>query len=214
MLLADGYDATGVDPNAPDGAPYRQAEFEHAELPGTVDALVASTSLHHVADPAEVLDRITQVVRRRPRGRAGMGLGARRRETARWCFSASVGRDWLQRMRDEWRESASPGGTTSRAGSRRAPALRETLIRHLDKRLEPTAARDGPYFFAGLAAATEGQIEADRERRDPSGPDRLRGNAPTHRPGLSGTSNAPSGSPIRRYTRRGAVRVISAGSLL
>jgi hypothetical protein len=38
---------------------YRRVEFEEAELVQDVDAVVASTSLHHVADSADVLDRIT-----------------------------------------------------------------------------------------------------------------------------------------------------------
>jgi SAM-dependent methyltransferase len=164
MLLADGYDATGVDPNAPDGAPYRQAEFEHAELPGTVDALVASTSLHHVADPAEVLDRITQVVR--PGGLVVVLEWASERfdeQTARWCFERLGSEEsWLQRMRDEWRESGLAWrnyfprwleGEHLHSG--------ETLIRHLDERLDRRQLAYGPYFFAGLAAATEGdEIEA------------------------------------------------------
>ena len=34
MLRSAGYDATGVDPEAPDGPWYRQVEFERYELPG------------------------------------------------------------------------------------------------------------------------------------------------------------------------------------
>jgi 2-polyprenyl-3-methyl-5-hydroxy-6-metoxy-1,4-benzoquinol methylase len=58
MLQASGYEALGVDPEAPDGEHYRRVEFEQAERAQDVDAVVASTSLHHVADPTEVLDRI------------------------------------------------------------------------------------------------------------------------------------------------------------
>ena len=54
MLRADGYDAVGIDPQAPDDAHYQPIEFERAELPHQVDAVIASTSLHHVADPAQV----------------------------------------------------------------------------------------------------------------------------------------------------------------
>lgn len=57
-LLRAGYEVTGIDPEAPPGRCYRQAEFEHCDIPGQVDAIVACTSLHHMADLAEVLDLI------------------------------------------------------------------------------------------------------------------------------------------------------------
>ncbi len=63
MLRANRYDAVGIDPRAPDDAHYQRIEFERAELPRQVDAFVASTSLHHVADPAQAIDRITNTVR-------------------------------------------------------------------------------------------------------------------------------------------------------
>ncbi|MGZ4321516.1 MAG: class I SAM-dependent methyltransferase [Solirubrobacteraceae bacterium] len=43
-LNEDGYDAIGVDPAAPEGPEYRLTGFEHVDLPGRVDAIVASTS--------------------------------------------------------------------------------------------------------------------------------------------------------------------------
>src|SRR5262245_11648281 len=60
LLHADGYDAAGVDPEAPDGTHYLRSEFEHADPPTDVDAIVASASLHHVSDPAVVVDRIVE----------------------------------------------------------------------------------------------------------------------------------------------------------
>jgi hypothetical protein len=59
MLRSSGYEALGVDPEHPTKRHYRRVEFEEAELVQDVDAVVVSTSLHHVADPADVLDRIT-----------------------------------------------------------------------------------------------------------------------------------------------------------
>jgi Methyltransferase domain len=49
MMQAAGYQATGVDPEAPPGPSYRQVEFERYAAPGQLDAIVACTSLHHVA---------------------------------------------------------------------------------------------------------------------------------------------------------------------
>ena len=57
-LLDDGYQAVGVDPEAPEGSDYQRVELEHYDPPWPVECVVASTSLHHVADLDEVLDRL------------------------------------------------------------------------------------------------------------------------------------------------------------
>jgi SAM-dependent methyltransferase len=163
MLLADGYDAIGVDPNAPDEAPYRRVEFEHAELPEAVDALVASTSLHHVADPAEVMDRIAEVVR--PGGVVVVLEWASERfdePTARWCFERVGSEDsWLATLRNDWRDSGLDWPEYFR-GWLDAEHLHpgETLVRLLDERLDRQQLEYGPYFFAGLGDATEADEQA------------------------------------------------------
>ena len=45
----------GVDPEAPDGSNYRQVKFERYAPPQPLDCVVASLSLHHVADLEEAL---------------------------------------------------------------------------------------------------------------------------------------------------------------
>src|SRR5215470_4695930 len=50
VLRSAGYDATGVDPEAPEGPWYHRVEFERHELASPAAAVVACTSLHHVAD--------------------------------------------------------------------------------------------------------------------------------------------------------------------
>src|SRR5262249_16377169 len=62
MLRSAGYDASCVDPEAPEGPGYHRVEFEQHELPGGAAVVVACASLHHVGDVGEVL------------GRAGAGL--------------------------------------------------------------------------------------------------------------------------------------------
>jgi hypothetical protein len=57
-LRGSGYEALGIDPKAPGGACYQRIEFERSDLPTQVDAMVACTSLHHVAEPGALLDRI------------------------------------------------------------------------------------------------------------------------------------------------------------
>ena len=86
MMEAAGYQATGVDPEAPPGPSYRQAEFERHAVPDQLDAIVACTSLHHVADLAAVLDLAAQAPV--PGGRAVVVEWARERfdeATASWC---------------------------------------------------------------------------------------------------------------------------------
>src|SRR5262245_23198413 len=104
-LVAEGYDAVGVDPEAPEGPYYQRIAFEQAELDRPVDAVVASTSLHHVADPGAVLERLARDVN----SGATMVLIEWAWErfderTAAWCF-ARLGdgeEGWLHRRRDEW----------------------------------------------------------------------------------------------------------------
>ena len=113
MMQAAGYQATGVDPEAPPGSSYRQVEFERYAVPGQLDAIVACTSLHHVADLAAVLDLVAGALV--PGGRAVIVEWARERfdeATARWCFARLPGPDddpgWLAQRQAEWRESGQP----------------------------------------------------------------------------------------------------------
>ena len=77
MMEAVGYQAIGVDPEAPPGPSYRQVEFERYGTAGQLDAIVACTSLHHVADLAGVLDLVAGVLV--PGGRAVIVEWARER---------------------------------------------------------------------------------------------------------------------------------------
>jgi SAM-dependent methyltransferase len=171
-----GYQALGVDPVAPEGASYRRAEFEHAELPDELDAVVACTSLHHVADPGRVLDTIARhlvaggvvVVIEWDWERFGEA-------TARWCFER-LGPDcphsWLHHRREDWIASGEEWehylrGWTERHGIHSASALLEKL----DSRFERVHFARGAYFFGDLADTSEeeellaigsGQIQSTR----------------------------------------------------
>jgi SAM-dependent methyltransferase len=176
MLHADGYDAVGIDPQAPEEPHYQRIEFERADLPLRVDAVVASTSLHHVADPAEVIDRITTALR--SGGAAVIVEWAWEKfdeRTAEWCFNR-LGRDeeggWLHRRRDEWLASGREWPSYLRDWAEREGLhTGDVLVRLLDERLERRLLTDGPYFFADLAGTTEsdeqraigaGQIQSTR----------------------------------------------------
>lgn len=175
-LRAGGYEAVGIDPQAPEQTHYQRIEFERAELPQRVDAVVASTSLHHVADPVTVIDRITSALTRG--GRLVVIEWAWEKfdeKTAEWCFSRLAPDDqegWLHRRRDEWLASGQDWLSYLRHWAEREELHSgEVLVRLLDERLERQLLAHGPYFFPDLvdttdadeqAAINEGQIRATR----------------------------------------------------
>lgn len=155
-LIRDGYDAVGVDPAAPDGAEYRHLEFEHAELPARVDAVVASTSLHHVADIGVVLDRVAAAL-----GEDGLMIvvewdwEAFDEDTARWCLACEVQPDgWLRRRLDEWAQAGQPWETCfQRWAVEHGLHGAGALIAELDRRLQRVVFRYGPFLFPELVGA-------------------------------------------------------------
>jgi SAM-dependent methyltransferase len=161
-----GYEATGIDPEAPPGPSYRQAEFEDSEIPGSVDAIVASLSLHHVADLGEVLDLIHAALV--PGGVAVIVEWARERfdeATARWCFDRlpEPGDDpgWLNRQQAEWRESGLPWEDWLRSWAEDEKLhTGQDILNGLDGRFDREALGFGPYFFADLAATSEADEQA------------------------------------------------------
>ncbi|HET8742839.1 MAG TPA: methyltransferase domain-containing protein [Gaiella sp.] len=175
-LRSAGYEAVGVDPVAPDGDEYRQLTFERFEPAGEVDAVVAVTSLHHVDDPAEVLDRVDRMLA--PAGIAAViewdwrSFDAR---TAEWAFDR-LGPDgdesWLRGHRERWSASGRPWDEylADWAAEHGIHAAAE-LLRLLDERFEREHLATGPYVFSGLpgtgeaderAAVEAGTIKATR----------------------------------------------------
>jgi len=172
MLRAAGYDATGVDPEAPDGPGYHQVEFERYQMPGPAAAVVACTSLHHVADVGEVL------------GLAGAALAgggtivvvewARERfddATAQWCFDRLPGpsaeHNWLRHRHDEWRASGLPWESYCRGwAAEEGMHAGEDIVAGLDARFDRRFAGHGPFFFADLAGVTEADEQAAIDARE------------------------------------------------
>jgi SAM-dependent methyltransferase len=160
-LCASGYRAVGVDPQAPAGDAYRQVPFEQAGSFEGIDAVVASTSLHHVADAKDVVDRIQSL----------LGVGGTLvvvewawerfdEPTAEWCFGR-LGSDadpgWLHRRRDEWAASGRPWDSYLSAWAERERLHRfEDLLRLFDHRFQRESLEAGPYFFPDLATTGEG----------------------------------------------------------
>jgi SAM-dependent methyltransferase len=165
LLQSSGYEASGVDPKAPDTAYYHRTEFEHLELPKRVNAVIASTSLHHVDDPAEVIDAIAKTLT--SDGTLVVVEWAWENfdeATAQWCFER-LGQDdepnWLHRLRDDWATSGQvwPNHIASWAthdGLHRG----EALLRLLDKRFKRQLLTSGPYFFPDLPDTTDADEQA------------------------------------------------------
>lgn len=63
-LAAAGYDAIGIDPNAPQGGRFRRIRLEDVDPAedGPFDAVVASLSLHHIRDLDQALDRVAALL--------------------------------------------------------------------------------------------------------------------------------------------------------
>ena len=164
FLLESGYDALGVDPEAPDGSHYVRLEFERFDSAPPFDAAIACTSLHHVRDPAGVLDRLPALLPSGGRVVVVEWAWARFDEaTAQWCFArlAEQGSTWLHRHRDQWRASGRnwEDYLHSWAKEHGLHSGRE-LLRVLDERLVRRSSADGPYFFSDLPGMTESRERA------------------------------------------------------
>jgi SAM-dependent methyltransferase len=53
-----GYEVVGIDPDAPEGAPFRKVTLEVFSTSGRFDAVVANRSLHHIVDLRGAIDKI------------------------------------------------------------------------------------------------------------------------------------------------------------
>lgn len=176
MLREVGIDAVGVDPRAPDGAGFDRIEFERSALPTRVDAVVACTSLHHVTQPGEVLDKISGSLA--PNGLVIVvewDWESFDEATAQWCFERlgpPPPRSWLHRRQSEWTASGQPWARYlgAWADEHRLHSGRG-LVRDLDQRFDRLICESGPYFFPELATTSEadelhaidmGEIQAAR----------------------------------------------------
>ena len=60
-LVAAGYDAVGVDPQAPEGERFVRGRFEELEPEAAYDAVVAGRVLHHVEPLAAGIERLARL---------------------------------------------------------------------------------------------------------------------------------------------------------
>lgn len=111
-LLAEGREAVGVDPRAPEGPEYRHTGVEELTPDGSFGAVVACTSLHHVTDLHALADQLAGLVA--PGGRVVVVEWAWERidgPTAQWCLDRlpdGADDSWLSRQRSAWADSGLP----------------------------------------------------------------------------------------------------------
>jgi SAM-dependent methyltransferase len=167
-LRDGGYQAVGVDPEAPEGTDYRRIEFEQYEPQHPVDCVVASLSLHHVADLDVALNRLQDLLA--PGGVLAVVEFAWERfdeATARWCFARltppvpGAEPDWLHGHQQRWSASGRSWDAYLRDWATDAglhPG--EQILRGLDARFTRWHTTDTPYLFADLADISEGEEQA------------------------------------------------------
>jgi SAM-dependent methyltransferase len=177
MLRDGGYEATGIDPEAPEGDDFRRVGFEDYRPSRPADAVIACTSLHHVADLRRVVDLAAAALM--PDGDLVVVEWARERfdeATAKWCFARLPGpgeeRGWLNDRYEQWQASGQSWDAYFRSwadGEGLHPG--EDILRALQAWFETRELSYGAYFFPDLSGTSEagelaaieaGQIRANR----------------------------------------------------
>jgi SAM-dependent methyltransferase len=137
-LLDAGYSAVGVDPDAPGGPAFRRSTIEELEERGSFDAVVASRSLHHVADLGVALDRIAALLR--PHGTVVIDEFAWERLDARAAQRLGI-------PMQEWREEHADLHTS------------EAMLRELDRRFSRRSFSWEPYLYRESREAVDEETE-------------------------------------------------------
>jgi SAM-dependent methyltransferase len=165
FLRSAGYEAIGVDPEAPLGAHFHRSRFEEVELPHQFEAAIACTSLHHVDAPDDVVDRLAGALTNG--GSLVVVEWAWERfdeATAEWCFARLDNQsadEWLHRHRHTWLASGRQWATHLREWATSEGLHRsDTLIQVLEKHFMPLHCARGPYFFRSLGDTTEADEQA------------------------------------------------------
>lgn len=158
-----GYEAIGVDPQAPDGPDYRQLPFEEYESHAPLDAVMSVQALHHLPDLDAAFERIARMLV--PGGVLVVVEWAWERldeATARWLFErapeASTG--WARERRADWTASGLPW-PEYRDQWARGHGLHswQAVEAALGKRFDTVHREDVPALFGDFA-----EIDEDSER--------------------------------------------------
>jgi SAM-dependent methyltransferase len=154
-LRRAGYQASGVDTEAPDEPGYYQVEFEQFTPSQPADAVIACTSLHHTADLDVVLGHVRSALR------AGGALVVVEwdwprfdERSALWCFARlndTVEPGWLSKHRDQWQASGEPWPDYLRSWAvEDGLHPGDALIAALTRQFDTVQLARGPYVFADL----------------------------------------------------------------
>lgn len=166
LLRVAGFQAVGVDPEAPEEPGYSRVEFERYEGGERVDAIVACASLHHVVDLGDVLEKARAMLA--PDGPLVMVEWSSERfdeATARWCFErlGTPGDEpgWLHRHRAEWQASGMSWETFLQNWLEQERLHDgQEILRELDARFDLLLLEYGPYYFPDLNGVTEAEEQA------------------------------------------------------
>jgi SAM-dependent methyltransferase len=133
-LASAGYRVVAIDPDAPEGAIFRQVRLEDFDDPGPFDAAVASWSLHHIHDLGGGLDRLRAL------------LGSEGRlivDDFGWDLVDRPTAAWLAEQEEQTTpEELLAGWTDEHAGLHGYEAMR----RELDLRFDRLLLTREPYF--------------------------------------------------------------------
>jgi len=162
-----GHNAVGVDPEAPAGLPFRQVTFEEHDDPRRVDAAIACTSLHHVADLDLTFEKLASTLA--PSGRLVVVEWAHElfdEATARWCFERlpSDADTYLHHHRDAWAESGLAWDDYLRQWAQQEHGLHPwtEIKRALDSRFAAEHSEEVPYYFPTLDISEDEEVSAIR----------------------------------------------------
>ncbi len=153
-----GYDVLAIDPEAPEGAIFRQTTLEELDETGTFDAVVASRSLHHIADLEAAIERIQALLR--PNGRLILVEFAWERmdpDTADWYLGQQLALEAAGRLDDVPRslEDALAAWEEEHRGLHAGEAMRVSLSRCFrELRFERT-----PYLHRTLGGVASEALE-------------------------------------------------------
>jgi SAM-dependent methyltransferase len=160
-----GYDAVGVDPEAPSGASFRQVEFEQYDDPRPVHVAIACTSLHHLFDLDLALDKLVATLV--PTGRLVVVEWVHEQfdeATARWCFDRlpTHGDTYLHHHRDAWTSSRMPWDEYFRQWAQEEHGLHPwaSLKQGLDLRFDTEHSEAAPYYFPTLGISEDDEVAA------------------------------------------------------
>ncbi|WP_344749194.1 hypothetical protein [Streptosporangium vulgare] len=139
--------------------------FEQYTSAEPVAGIVACTSLRHVADLDDVLDRMAGAVV--PGGVVVVVEWAWERfddATAQWCFArlpTGDGDGWLDRHREAWQASSRPWDGYIQTWSQNEHLhTGQDMMRGLRARFDTYLLEEGPYFFCDLADVTAAHEQA------------------------------------------------------